>query len=131
MIRTRGLHHIHLAVRDLERSLRFYEQVFGMKEQFRAGPHMVFLTTPGAQDLITLNASPEERDRAGQSAGIAHFGFRLVDARDMDAAVQEAERAGGKLLDRGEHAPGEPFAYVSDPDGYTIELGAQTILDRA
>ena len=38
MIKTHGLHHIHLVVRDLERSLSFYQQAFGMQEMFRAGP---------------------------------------------------------------------------------------------
>jgi catechol 2,3-dioxygenase-like lactoylglutathione lyase family enzyme len=30
MVRTQGLTHIHLVVRDLERSLRFYEVAFGV-----------------------------------------------------------------------------------------------------
>jgi hypothetical protein len=36
--------------------------------------------------------------------------------------VREAERAGGKILRRGEFAPGFPFVYVEDPDGYEIEI---------
>ena len=47
MIKTRGLYHLHLIVRDLERSLAFYRDVFGLEEQFRDGPKMVFLSTPG------------------------------------------------------------------------------------
>lgn len=54
MIQTQGLTHIHLVVRDLERSLRFYRDVFGLEERFRDGPKMMFLNTPGSQDLITL-----------------------------------------------------------------------------
>ena len=122
MVRTGGLYHIHLVVRDLERSLRFYRGVFGMEERFRSGPRMVFLHTPGSQDLITLNEDPGEAEHAGRSGGIAHFGFRLAEGSDLDAAVAEVEAAGGKLLRRGEHAPGAPFAYVQDPDGYVIEL---------
>ena len=38
MIKTEGLTHIQLVVSDLDRSLRFYEQVFGMEEMFRDGP---------------------------------------------------------------------------------------------
>jgi catechol 2,3-dioxygenase-like lactoylglutathione lyase family enzyme len=30
--------------------------------------------------------------------------------------------AGGHLVERGEHTPGVPYAYVEDPDGYLIEL---------
>ena len=35
---------------------------------------------------------------------------------------EEVERAGGKLLKRGEFKPGFPFAYVAAPDGYKIEI---------
>jgi catechol 2,3-dioxygenase len=122
MVKTQGLTHIHLVVRDLGRSLRFYREVFGMEERFRDGPHMVFLNTPGSNDLITLNQDPGEVDLAGSKGGIAHFGFRLANSSDLGPAVAEVERAGGKLLSRGKHASGAPFAYVADPDGYIIEL---------
>jgi catechol 2,3-dioxygenase-like lactoylglutathione lyase family enzyme len=122
MIRTKGLYHVHLVVRDLTRSLSFYQGVFGMKELFREGPTMVFLNTPGSEDIITLNADPAGADQAGDNGGVGHFGFKLVDSSDLDAAVEEVEAAGGKLIRRGEHAPGAPFAYVEDPDGYLIEL---------
>jgi catechol 2,3-dioxygenase-like lactoylglutathione lyase family enzyme len=55
MIKTQGLTHIHLVVSDLDRSLHFYKTAFGMEERFRDGPKMVFLNTPGTNDLITLN----------------------------------------------------------------------------
>ena len=122
MIQTQGLTHIHLVVRDLERSLRFYQGVFGMKERFRDGPRMVFLNTPGSQDLITLNEDPAEAQLAGVNGGVAHFGFRLANSADLDTAIAEVEATGGKLNRRGEHSPGVPFAYVEDPDGYVIEL---------
>lgn len=122
MIKTQGLTHIHLVVRDLERSLRFYQGVFGMQERFRDGPKMVFLNTPGSQDTITLNEDPAEAELAGVNGGVAHFGFRLADAAALDAGIAEIEAAGGRLIRRGEHAPGVAFAYVEDPDGYVIEL---------
>jgi catechol 2,3-dioxygenase-like lactoylglutathione lyase family enzyme len=122
MIRTRGLTHIQLAVRDLDRSLRFYQRVFGLQEQFREGAHMVFLSTPGRDDLITLNADPKDARQAGVNGGVNHFGFRLASAGDLDAAVKDVEAAGGTLIARGEHAPGAPFAYIRDPDGYVLEL---------
>ena len=122
MIKTEGLTHIHLMVRTLERSLRFYRDVFGMKELFRDGPAMVFLNTPGSRDSITLNEDPSMTEVAGQSGGIAHIGFRLADKSNLDAAIAEIEKAGGRLVSRGEHAPGVGYAYVADPDGYVIEL---------
>jgi catechol 2,3-dioxygenase-like lactoylglutathione lyase family enzyme len=122
MIETEGLTHIHLVVSDLARSLRFYQGAFGMEEMYRDGPDMVFLRTPGSRDTITLNGAPDERGRAGRPGGVGHFGFRLRDSQDLGDAIQQAEAAGGRLVERGEHAPGVSFAYVADPDGNIIEL---------
>jgi catechol 2,3-dioxygenase-like lactoylglutathione lyase family enzyme len=36
--------------------------------------------------------------------------------------AKHAGRGGGTLLRRGQFAPGFPFAYVADPDGYEIEI---------
>ena len=120
MIRTRGLTHIHLIVRDMKRSRAFYRTAFGMRVTFKVGTKMVFLNTPGSNDMITLHEEPGARI-AGKSGGIAHFGFERT-GTDIDAAVNEVIKAGGRLLERGEHAPGVPYAYVADPDGYVIEL---------
>jgi catechol 2,3-dioxygenase-like lactoylglutathione lyase family enzyme len=101
MVRTYGLTHINLVVRDVERSLRFYGQVFGVEEYGRT-EGLVHTRTPGCQDVITFD---EQASGAGESRGIAHFGFRLVSPGDIDAAVDEVEHAGGKLLRRGEFSP--------------------------
>lgn len=122
MVKTRGLTHIHLMVRDLERSLRFYQHVFGVQERFREGRHMVFLNTPESEDLITLNEDPGEADVAGSNGGVNHFGFRLSSGSELDDAAEAVEAAGGSIVKRGEHAPGVPFLYIRDPDGYLIEL---------
>jgi catechol 2,3-dioxygenase-like lactoylglutathione lyase family enzyme len=99
LIETEGLTHIHLYVADLDRSLRFYRDVFGLEEMFRDGPKMVFLRPRNSSDTITLHEVPE---RAGKTGGIDHFGFRLLDENQLDTAIQEVERAGGHLLERGE-----------------------------
>ena len=117
MIKTHGLTHISLAVKDPDRSLKFYEQVFGVKEYYRDDKSIQALG-PGLHDVIAF----ERDDRAGKRGGIDHFGFRLTSPKDIDKAVKEVERAGGKILRRGEFAPGLPFVYVTDPDGYEIEI---------
>jgi hypothetical protein len=69
MVGTYGLTHIHLTVADLDRSLRFYQGVFGAEERFRAGADLVFLRTPGSRDLIALHGNPADPGAVGNSAG--------------------------------------------------------------
>jgi catechol 2,3-dioxygenase-like lactoylglutathione lyase family enzyme len=118
MIKTHGLTHINLLVEDIRRAKIFYQTVFGLEEMFWDGPHLVFLRPPGTQDTITLQQSLDARG----VGNIDHFGFRLADKRDFDRAIEEVVAAGGTLIERGEHEPGRPFAYVADPDGHVIEL---------
>jgi predicted enzyme related to lactoylglutathione lyase len=51
-----------------------------------------------------------------------HVGLSLAPGQNLDAAVEDVVRAGGQVVQRGEHAPGLPFAYVTDPDGNMLEL---------
>src|SRR5439155_14057432 len=118
MVLTYGLTHINLAVRDTERALRFYGQVFGLLEYGR-GDGLVHTQPAGRHDILTFAVDPST---AGAVGGVAHFGFRLVDPNDIDRAITEVEPAGVRWLRRGEFAPGLPYAYVADPDGYEIEI---------
>jgi lactoylglutathione lyase len=120
VIASRGLNHLNLNVADVQRSLAFYQKAFGLEVRFWEGRRLVFLGSPGGGDLITL-CEVAKTEPIG-TGGVSHFGFALGDA-DLDAKVRQVEEAGGKLLRRGEHAPGVPFAYFADPDGYVIEIG--------
>ena len=117
MVPTFGLTHIALAVADPERSMKFYEAVFGMREYYRDAD-TIQAQGPG-KDVIAFERDPA---RAGRAGGIAHFGFRLKSPDDIDQAVQAVELAGGTITTRGEFAPGFPFAFAADPDGYAIEI---------
>ncbi len=122
MVKMRGLNHININVSDVRRSLDFYERAFGMTVLFWERDHrMVFLNTPGADDTITLCQARDGDPVAG--GGVSHFGIRIAERGKLDEAVEQVTRAGGRLLSRGEHMPGVPYAYVADPDGYVIELG--------
>ncbi|PYQ56055.1 MAG: hypothetical protein DMF78_00170 [Acidobacteria bacterium] len=118
MVTTRGLTHINLAVQDPERSLRFYEAVFGVREYYRDASS-IQVQGPGRYDVIAFERN---KARAGKLGGITHFGFRLKRPQDMGTALKQARKAGGRILRTGEFGPGLPFAYVADPDGYEIEI---------
>jgi catechol 2,3-dioxygenase-like lactoylglutathione lyase family enzyme len=117
-VRTLGLAHLSLAVRDPERSLAFYADAFGVREHYRDDEQIQVLG-PGPHDVIAFERNPAN---AGKAGGIGHFGFRLAAPGDIDAVVDAALAAGGTLRRRGDFGPGLPYAYVADPDGYEIEL---------
>lgn len=118
MIETHGLTHLSLAVSDPERSLTFYRELFGVREYYR-DENSIQVLGPGPFDVIAFERNERE---AGVVGGLGHFGFRLKKAEDIDIAVVEVERAGGRILRRGEFSPGFPFVYAADPDGYEIEI---------
>jgi len=117
-VRSYGLTHVALAVRDTVRSARFYQCVLGAVEVYRQDG-FVQLQTPGSRDVLVLEENPM---RAGQRGGVIHFGFRLVDPADIDAAAAAVTQGGGRVVDRGEFVPGEPYLFATDPDGYEVEI---------
>jgi len=115
---TRGLTHVALAVRDPKRSLAFYSALVGAKQVY-ADADSIQAQTPGTHDVLVF-----ERDAraAGKRGGIAHFGFRLVEPVPVAQVVARVESAGGKVQECGEFAPGMPYVFCTDPDGYVVEL---------
>lgn len=116
-IPTRGLTHLSLSVADPDRSKAFYEALFGVREVHRE-EGQIQVAGPGEHDILVF----ERRERAGEPGGIDHFGFRLCDPADAATAERVAREAGATILRRGEFAPGMPYLYIEDPDGYTIEI---------
>src|SRR4051812_47781398 len=120
-VKTAGIRHIHLLVADLDRAIRFYGDAFGMQEMFRDGDDLVFLNTPGTHDPLALPRVSGD-DGVGESGGYEPSGMTVADRNSLDDAIAAIEAAGGALVEKGEHAPDVPYAYVRDPDGYVTEL---------
>jgi len=118
MVKTLGLTHIALAVRDVERASRFYQQVFDAVEVYRQAD-FAQLQTPGSHDVIVLE---QDAKHAGKPGGVKHFGFRLTKPTDIEAAITAVQQAGGVVREHGEFAPGEPYLFAIDPDGYEVEI---------
>ena len=118
MIKSYGLTHVAVAVRDVKRASKFYRQLLGAVEIYKSET-FVQLQTPGTRDVMVFETDPV---RAGKAGGIVHFGFRLQNPQDIDAAAKAVVRAGGRVTEQGEFVPGEPYLFATDPDGYEIEI---------
>ena len=117
-VRTYGLTHVALAVRDPQRSLAFYRRVLGVVPVYESAD-FVQAQTPGSRDVIVFERGTRH---AGRRGGIAHFGFRLLRAADIARAKRAVVSAGATIHDAGEFVPGEPYLFFKDPDGYEVEI---------
>jgi catechol 2,3-dioxygenase-like lactoylglutathione lyase family enzyme len=109
-----ALRHVALRTDDLAGTQRFYVELLGLREAF-AHPGMLFLETPGGQDLLNFI---EVRARVDPEAGgLDHFGFH-VPPRRLTALRKKLKTAGVKVVGQ----RGRASIYVKDPNGYTVEL---------
>jgi len=117
-IKTHGLTHVALAVRDPQRSMRFYQDLLGAVAVYESDD-FVQVQTPGSRDVIVFERKPR---LAGKSGGVVHFGFRLQRPEDIQHAEDVVRKAGGTIKERGEFVPGEPYVFFNDLDGYEVEI---------
>jgi len=117
-VKTRGLTHVALAVRDPQRSLHFYQAVLGVIPVYEQDD-FIQVQTPGSWDVLVFEREPRS---AGKTGGISHFGFRLHRPADIARAKAAVTAAGGTIRDQGEFVPGEPYMFFTDPDGYEVEI---------
>lgn len=110
--------HNNFNVLDLERSLKFYEDALGLKEVRRMNGGdfiLVYLgdgITPHQLELTWL----KERDRP-YSLGDNEFHLALV-AENFDEAHEKHQKMGCICYEN----PGMGIYFISDPDGYWIEI---------
>ncbi|MDO8589575.1 MAG: VOC family protein [Armatimonadota bacterium] len=112
--------HVRIRVRDIDRSVKFYSEVFGFKEQRRstspAGNQLCFLELPGNETLIELCCTPGVEFEFPED--IFHLAFSVEDLHEFRRGW---EPAGIEFWP--EDGPvGERFYFIDDPDGYEIEV---------
>ena len=122
MIKTFGLTHIALPVKDVKRSSVFYQKIFGVKEMYRY-PDFIQVQTPGSKDIIVF----ETQKKGVKTKKEFHFGFRLPKPSNLEGIIKKIKDAGGKIKETGEFVPGEPYVFFYDPDGYEIEIWFENI----
>jgi len=118
--------HVALRVGDLEKSVSFYQQLFGVKRVWMAEGEIAFLEC-GGDDLALIQIPKEKRltpEALGTTPrGLDHFGFRVRRKEDVDSAYR-AMKAQGVEITFGPklHRDGAYSFYISDPDGNSVQI---------
>ncbi len=119
--------HTMLRVGDLDRSIRFYTEVLGMRllrrQDYPAGEFTLAFLGYGdesANSVIELTYNWGQ-DRYELGSGFGHI---AIEVDDVYQACTLIKQRGGKIIrEAGPMNAGTTLiAFVEDPDGYAIEL---------
>jgi catechol 2,3-dioxygenase-like lactoylglutathione lyase family enzyme len=129
---ARGIHHVDLAVADVERSIAFYLDLLGplgwtevvRYPTYRGTEEVVYLGDPGSSSMLGIRSADGGAHRYYE-VGIEHLAFR-VDRRDeVDDAYSRCLAGGAEV----HFAPEEDrdvddyyALFAFDPDGIRVEV---------
>ncbi len=118
--------HTMIRVLDEARSVRFYEQAFGLKIADRLDFDsftLVYMSNADSSFELELTVNKDRTDPYDLGDGYGHLAFSVDDVDATHTRLTEAGLAPRKLVD---FAPGGDviarFFFIADPDGYQIEV---------
>lgn len=118
----RGINHVVLKVKNLERADAFYRGVLGL-ERVGVRPGMWFYRAGGHVHDLALIELGELAQEAHQAAvGLFHLCFDVTDEADLANMQARLTAAGGWVSQPVDHNVMHSF-YATDPDGNVIEFG--------
>jgi catechol 2,3-dioxygenase-like lactoylglutathione lyase family enzyme len=108
--------HVHVSVRDLDASVRFYSTLFATTPTvLKADYAKWMLDDPRVNFAISTRGAP---------AGIEHLGIQVADADELHEVYERLERADAPVLEEGEtvccYAKSEK-SWIEDPQGIRWE----------
>jgi len=114
-----------LYVQDVPATLDFHKRAFGLQTAFlHEGKDYGELTTGDTKLAFSSVALMRQLGKAPAKANPAAPVFEIaLETDDVPAALARAIAAGATLVQDARQEPwGQTTAYVSDPDGYLIEI---------
>lgn len=118
-VRITGYNHVALAVADIGASTHFYRDIIGLKplevpDNLKAIRSWFIIADGQELHLLAGRKDPvANNDRNG-----AHFSWTIPDADPVEAYLKKA----GVDYHRQQRFDGASQIYITDPDGYVIEL---------
>lgn len=135
---VRKIGHIGIAVRDLDRSVRFYTEMLGMRltERFEypaeevghgvaviAGAFVRCDATHHCLSIFALKEVPHDPGEGAVTYGLHHIAFEMASAEQLIARYRSFEANGVPIVNARFGGPGnQPRFYARDPDGNLLEF---------
>ena len=121
MIEVANVHHVNIDVRDVDRSVKFYEDVLDLKDGPVPKSHRPLRWVyAGDQPIIHISQGGAAKgDAARETEIFQHIAFRVT---DLDAAVERIESLGIEHRRNQIESFSVRQVFFDDPDGVTIEL---------
>lgn len=114
-LRAKSIDHINMKVKDLGKSIEFYEKVFGFEIKREQPEHKSKIIGNDSIKLCLYEDSQMSVD-----GGIVHFGFNVENFHEI---MQICKNLGVKILYDGPiEFERSRSVYIRDPNGYDIEL---------
>jgi glyoxylase I family protein len=116
MIKVKDVHHVALVVRDLEKCIRFYSEVLGLKTLERPPfdfPGHWFVV--GSSRQLHLMVFDEKLP-----VTMRHF---AIEVGNFEETVNDLNSKGIEIVDGpGKRVDGSDYLFCKDPDGNLIEI---------
>lgn len=123
MTKIKGIAEIVLNVHDMEASLKFYQEILGLKVIGRPGPVFLKAGDPAVSvpQMLVLVPLPAQAGPFETPRTLHHLALEL-DPADFEAEEQRLKELGYKIR-YGQHpvVPSRTM-YVDDPDGNEVEF---------
>lgn len=118
--------HSMIRVLDEERSIDFYQRAFDLSVADRLDFEsftLVYLSNSESEFELELTINKDRRDPYERGDGYGHFAVSVDDVAAEHARFEERGLAPRKLVEfERDGVPIAKFFFVSDPDGYEIEV---------
>jgi catechol-2,3-dioxygenase len=121
MVKVRKINHLVLRVRDVDRTIAFYQGVLGMEIVGRMGNAGVFFKfTDNHHDLACFALGDGAEGPYDDQVGMYHVALEVATLEELAAARDELARVGA-LVGMSDHGVSKSL-YVKDPDGNELEI---------
>jgi len=117
--------HTCLRVKDLEKSLDFYQNVLGFEENRRLDyPDyeftLVYLQLPGSDYELELTYNYDQEEDYDLGNGYGHIAIGVDDLKATHEEYSKTEYEVGDLKELSDGAAN--YFFIQDPDGYKTEV---------